>query len=80
MDDIKLNADGTIKISDAIPLPTGAYTSFSTRQPDELSLVDEDVKKIFEECTGYFIGHPTMVQLIKELRILNKKLEKNVVL
>lgn len=52
-----------------------------TEHPDELSFVDKDIRKIFESHQGeyvktYFIGHPTVMQLCKELRLLREALKK----
>lgn len=43
--------------------------------PDELSLCDEDVRKVFERKT-YIVGLPTQAQLVKELRLLRIEMER----
>ena len=43
--------------------------------PDELSLVDDDIREIFENRGNYFIGTPLVAQLIKEIRLLRMQLE-----
>jgi len=43
--------------------------------PDELSLCDPEIRALFEG-TQYFIGTPTMAQLVKELRLLREALAK----
>jgi len=43
--------------------------------PNELDFVDPDIAEIFRGKGNYFNGHPTIMQLVKELRLLRTSVE-----
>ena len=61
-------------------------TSFISTHENELDFVDDDIKKYFKQppakegfstmANSYFKGTPSLMQLVKEIRILNINLEK----
>ncbi len=48
---------------------------WTIKNPDELSLVDEDIREVFEGC-NYIVGMALMAQLIKEIRLLRESLDQ----
>jgi hypothetical protein len=46
---------------------------------DELEFVDDDIKEYFGKESTYFIGTPTMMQLVKELRIFNENFKNKMI-
>ena len=43
--------------------------------PDELSLCDEEIRKVFEGKGNYFIGTAIMAQLAKNIKELNETIK-----
>jgi hypothetical protein len=52
---------------------------FETPNIDELDLdyIDDDIKRIFKG-KNYYIGTPTMAQLVKEMKLLREAIKLNV--